>query len=118
MVVRLRLRKVADRDTVTAGWIISYTIRVSNDSASALSQIIVTDTLPANTVFVSATTGYVRSGSRLTWRLNNVPAGATRTLGVQIRTYSTTRGILANTASASAGGVSVSVQELVGVVAP
>ncbi len=105
-------------DPIRAGWIIRYTIRVTNTSASALPLITVTDTLPANTRFVTADGGGVRNGNRVIWRLRNVPAGGVRELHVSVATFSTYRGYLTNQARAEANGVSVTKTEFTKVVGP
>jgi len=117
--IRLKLKKTVDQAIVPAGWIIRYTIKVTNDSPVVASLITVTDTLPAGVTFVTADpAGYTRSGRRVVWKLKNVPAGATRTMRVSIRTYTTFRGVIDNMATAVCEGFSVSVRRLVRVVAP
>jgi len=79
----------------------------------------VTDTLPAGVAFVLADpSGYTRKGRNVVWELRDVRAGATRTLHVSVRTYTTFRGVIDNMARATAGSFSRSVRKLVRIVAP
>ena len=72
----LRLQMSVDRDPAPAGWIVRYTIKVTNRSAGSVPLITVKDTIPYNVMYVSADpTGYTRSGRNIVWKLKNVPAG-------------------------------------------
>jgi uncharacterized repeat protein (TIGR01451 family) len=63
------LSKTADRSSGPLGDPITYTIVYSNASANALAGAIITDQLPANTVYVADTSGLplINSGGLLTW---------------------------------------------------
>ncbi|HET8946369.1 MAG TPA: fibronectin type III domain-containing protein, partial [Candidatus Polarisedimenticolia bacterium] len=62
-------------DPVQAGADLTYTLSYANTGAAGASSVVVTDTVPANTTFVSANAGGVRSGSTVTWNLGSVAAG-------------------------------------------
>jgi uncharacterized repeat protein (TIGR01451 family) len=62
-------------DPVQAGADITYTLNYANTGAAGATSVVVTDTLPANTTFVSANAGGSRSGSTVTWNLGSVAAG-------------------------------------------
>jgi uncharacterized repeat protein (TIGR01451 family) len=62
-------------DPVQAGADLTYTLNYANTGAAGATSVVVTDTIPANTTFVSANAGGVRSGSTVTWNLGSVAAG-------------------------------------------
>ena len=62
-------------DPVQAGANITYTLNYANTGAAGATSVVVTDTVPANTTFVSANAGGTRSGSTVTWSLGSVAAG-------------------------------------------
>lgn len=112
----LHLRKTADRDIVPAGWIIHYTIRVTNDTATG-ANVEVMDILPANANLVSFDGGGRARAGRVYWRLS-LPAGASCDLHVSVGTVTTVRGAVVNRAKATWGPFSVSTSNLVTVIAP
>ena len=68
----LAVTKSDSPDPVNAGDNLTYTVNLTNNGPDAASSVIVTDTLPANTTFVSAS---VTTGSG--WSTTAPPAGAT-----------------------------------------
>ncbi len=64
--VDLRVTKSAPA-AVNAGDTIAYTVKVKNPGPSAAATVNVTDTLPGNAKYVSATGGPVQSGNTLAW---------------------------------------------------
>ncbi|HYV20457.1 MAG TPA: fibronectin type III domain-containing protein [Verrucomicrobiae bacterium] len=62
-------------DPVQAGADLTYTLSYANTGTAGATSVVVTDTIPANTTFVSANAGGVRSGSTVTWNLGSVAAG-------------------------------------------
>ncbi|MBV9789645.1 MAG: DUF11 domain-containing protein, partial [Chloroflexi bacterium] len=85
----LTLNKVAEpSSTVAAGGQLTYTLTVGAQNA-AITGAVLTDTLPNDTIFVSASGAYTRSGpgnSIITWNIGALAAGqsVTRTLTVQV----------------------------------
>ncbi|MFQ5803727.1 MAG: hypothetical protein ACE5JQ_12595, partial [Candidatus Methylomirabilales bacterium] len=75
-------------DPVQAGSQVTYTLTFSNSSSANVSAlgVTLTDTLPANTTFVSASDGGTESGGVVTWSLGDLTPGAsgTRTLVVDV----------------------------------
>ncbi|SKB89406.1 conserved repeat domain-containing protein/gliding motility-associated C-terminal domain-containing protein [Parapedobacter luteus] len=71
--------KTADKSEVKAGEELTYTIRVTNTGDADYTGIVVTDAIPANTIYKegSASAGATLSGSTLSWTLD-VPFGASR----------------------------------------
>ncbi|HEV8202265.1 MAG TPA: fibronectin type III domain-containing protein, partial [Candidatus Polarisedimenticolia bacterium] len=64
-------------DPVQAGADLTYTLSYANTGSASATSVVVTDTVPANTTFVSANAGGVRSGSTVTWSIGAVAAGGT-----------------------------------------
>ncbi len=62
---------------VAPGAALTYTINVTNNGASDLTGILLTDTLPAGTTFTSATGGGTFAAGKVTWPLFDLIAGAT-----------------------------------------
>ncbi len=100
------LTKSGYPSSVPATWRIYYTIRITNTATFLLTNVIVTDTLPAGTYFFSAdewaTGAYTLS--TVTWQLGTMPIGQRRTLHLVVDTHTTTRGIVTNTVDATATG--------------
>jgi uncharacterized repeat protein (TIGR01451 family) len=92
----LVLTKSDSPDPVTQGGNLTYTIQVQNNAAPATG-VVVTDTLPSQVDFVSATPSQCdRTGSTVTCNLGNMAAGATATVTIVIQPKKT--GTISNTA--------------------
>ncbi len=89
-------------DPVQAGGQITYTLTYSNTSGTETAPgSTIVDTLPANTIFISASDGGVGAGGVVTWGLGNLGpgAGGTRTLVVQVDSPLTDGTVLLNSAT-------------------
>ena len=64
---------------------IVYTITVENTGNSAASDVVITDTLPAGSHFVSASNGGTLSGIVVTWVIGTVNAGTSSSVTLTIR---------------------------------
>ena len=101
---------VTKTDGVTSaspGDTLIYTVTISNAGAQDASGVIVTDTLPANTTFVSASDGGTFSGGVVTWNVGGLAArtSVTRTVTVLVdSTVAAGVSSLTNTASATDDG--------------
>jgi uncharacterized repeat protein (TIGR01451 family) len=95
----LSLTKSDSPDPVVAGNNLTYTIRVTNpDATNDAGSVVVTDTLPGQVDFVSATGGNCqKTGNTVTCDLGTVPAGTTATVTIVVKTKKD--GTLSNTAS-------------------
>src|SRR3989454_120890 len=73
-------------DPVVAGANITYTIATQNTGTGGLTGVVLTDAIPANTTFVSASAGGTLAAGTVTWNIGNLAAGATstQTLVVQV----------------------------------
>jgi uncharacterized repeat protein (TIGR01451 family) len=81
-------KTAAPGSEVTPNGLITYTLTIGAQDA-AINGVVLTDTLPIDTTFVSASDSYTRSGpgnSILSWPVNGIAAGqsVTRTLTVQV----------------------------------
>ena len=80
---------------------ITYTIRVGNITATPLTNVVVQDTLPAGTTYVSSSDSGSRSGSVVTWpTIASMPAQSVRTYTLTVRAPNTAGTSLLNVASA------------------
>jgi uncharacterized repeat protein (TIGR01451 family) len=75
-------------DPVQAGASLTYTLSYANSGAASATSVVVTDTIPANTTFVSATGGGTRSGTVVTWNLGTLAAGASGSVQLAVQVVS------------------------------
>jgi len=83
--------------SVLAGANLTYTISVTNLGPSSASSVTVTDTLPANVTFVSASGGGVNNSGIATWSLGTLANG--QVSNVTLTVTAPASGTLTNTAS-------------------
>jgi uncharacterized repeat protein (TIGR01451 family) len=100
------ITKTDNKTTAAPGETLTYAIVVTNTSATAATGISVTDTLPSNVTFLSAT-GAVRNGNTVTWSGINLTAGQSVTLPLQVQINSGVANGTVITNSASVGTVTV-----------
>ena len=62
--------------TVASGGSLTYTITYSNVGSGPAAAVVITDTVPTGTTFVSATAGGTFAGGVVTWNIGTVAAGA------------------------------------------
>jgi uncharacterized repeat protein (TIGR01451 family) len=87
-------------DPVKVGGELTYRLRVRNLGPSNATDVIVTDTLPANVNFVSASSGCSRSGSIVTCEIGNMSDGESAVRLIRVRP--TAPGGFSNTATVTA----------------
>ena len=80
---KLTIAKTANV-AVKAGEDLTYTISYSNTGKKTATNVVITDTVPANSNFKSATDGGVPSGGLVTWYLGNLNAGAKGTVSFTV----------------------------------
>src|SRR6185295_9691840 len=66
----------------------TYTLSYSNTGNANATGVVLTDTVPANTTFVSATGGGTLSGAVVTWSIGNLAAAATGSVQMVVRVAS------------------------------
>src|SRR5439155_713188 len=112
----LNISKTDAPDPVTAGNNITYTLSWSNTGNENATGVAITDTVPTNTTFVSATGGGSFAAGIVTWNLGNLPASASGSvqLVVQVVTPLANGTVITNGAyaidsneTAPTGGVAV-----------
>ena len=80
----LSITMTGSAGSVGAGSHLTYTIEASNSGPSTDTAAVVTDTLPANVTFVSASGGATPSGGVLTLPVGSLAPGATNTLTIVV----------------------------------
>lgn len=103
--INLGITKVDTSDPVIAGNNLTYTLTVTNAGPSTASNVTVTDILPANLTFVSATPSQgtaTNASGTVTGNLGNLASGATATITVVALVAGTFSGTLTNTATVTA----------------
>ena len=101
--VDLSISKIDSPDPVSAGSQLNYTIAVTNNGSANATQVVVTDTLPAEVVFLSSSIPCTGGGSIKTCAIGPLASGASTSFTIQVRVLSSTPpGNITNTASVSA----------------
>ncbi|HKB07864.1 MAG TPA: fibronectin type III domain-containing protein, partial [Candidatus Polarisedimenticolia bacterium] len=72
-------------DPVAAGGNLTYTLSYSNTGSANATGVVIADTVPVNTTFVSATGGGTLSGGVVTWSPGNLAAGASGSVQMVVR---------------------------------
>ncbi len=98
------ISKTDGRTTVLPGESLTYQITVTNTSAYAATNFLVTDALPSGVTFVTASDSGTLYGSTVKWTIASLAAGASKTLIVIVTVPSSTSNgtILTNIAIAGA----------------
>jgi uncharacterized repeat protein (TIGR01451 family) len=97
----LTISKSAQPSPVNAGENLHYTLNVHNsDGSRALTNLVVSDTLPANTTYVSCSGGDVcgLAGGTVSWTVNNLGPGASANLDLYVQVDVNASGDLVNAA--------------------
>ena len=84
----LSISKTASPDPVAAGGEITYTLNFENVGDVSATSVVVSDTIPANTTFVSASGGGSPDPGAVHWNLGTVPAGSSGVLQLVVRVTS------------------------------
>lgn len=89
------------QSTVNAGANITYTINWSVNGNTGATNAVITDPIPANTTFVSATNGGTFAAGTVTWNLGAQPSGSSGTVSVTLKVNSplTNGSAISNTAT-------------------
>ena len=84
----LTLSATDSPDPVSAGSTITYTLNYGNGGILGATSVVLTDGVPANTTFVSATAGGALSGGTVTWNLGALAAGSSGSVQMVVRVAS------------------------------
>src|SRR5207249_3859507 len=84
----LSISKTDAPDPVNAGSNITYTLSYSNTGNANASGVIITDTIPANTTFVSATGGGTPAAGVVTWNVGALGAGSSSSVQLVVQVTS------------------------------
>ena len=99
----LSVTKVASDDPATAGTNITYTLMVTNNGPSNATGVVLTDTLPANTGFVSSPDGCVEGPvGTVTCNVGALAAGASTTRDIVVLVNADVLGTITNNVVVSA----------------
>jgi len=82
----LAIEKTAAATTIIAGNDFSYSIKVTNNGPSDITNVAVRDTLPAGLQFVSATNGGTFSAGVVSWTINSLTNGSSATVSLVVKT--------------------------------
>lgn len=80
----LTIKKIDLVDPLPAGAILTYTIFITNNGPSPAGNVVITDTLPADTSFVSATAGCYAIGSQVLCTFTTIAVGETKVITVRV----------------------------------
>lgn len=97
--------KEANPSTVEAGRNVEYTITVSNNGTGTATNVVITDVLPAQTTFFSASAGCTESGGTVTCNVGDIDAGETITRSIVVTVNLDASGEFENTAVVTADQV-------------
>ncbi|MCB0210499.1 MAG: DUF11 domain-containing protein [Anaerolineae bacterium] len=86
-------------DPVTVGDVVTYTVTVSNDGPDQADNVVMTDTLPADVNFASATAGCTESAGVVICTLGSIVSGDNAAVTIVVTT--TVDGVITNDASVS-----------------
>src|SRR5262249_41382227 len=95
----LSITKTDAPDPVTAGQTLTYTIAVTNNGPSDATGVTVTDTLPPNVTFRSASPGRGHSSRTVTCAVGALSNGAMATITITVTVTPTTTGSITNSAT-------------------
>lgn len=98
----VHIAKTSSADTAITGSQLTYALFVSNSGSADAKNVVVTDQLPAGTLFISASNGGTYRNGVALWTVD-VPAGQTKQINLTVKVQSKT-GTLVNMATAAHGG--------------
>jgi uncharacterized repeat protein (TIGR01451 family) len=102
--VRLRLSKLADGSTVTAGGLMSYTITITNPTKGVARNVRTCDRLPAGLVYVSSKSKAKLRGGAWCWDARAIGPGKSRNYRITVRALRGASGSKVNRATVSGNG--------------
>ena len=97
----LSLTGTSTPSSVTQGDNIIYTLNVQNAGPQTATNVVLTDTLPAQTTFVSSSVACSLNGASLTCPLGTILSAGSISVAITVRTSTATSGSVSNIASLS-----------------
>ncbi|HMM49236.1 MAG TPA: SdrD B-like domain-containing protein [Miltoncostaeaceae bacterium] len=91
--------------TAVRNGVFDYTITVRNRSAFVARDVVVSDLVPVHLTLVAIPRGATIRNGVVTWSLGDLPAKATRALTMRVRVNGQFTGVLKNTATVTAAGM-------------
>jgi uncharacterized repeat protein (TIGR01451 family) len=93
----IELEKVASAVSVIPGDLITYTLTITYESGiNPTTQVILTDTIPADTSFVSATGPYSQIGNDIRWNFASMTVMESRSVTMTVQADDTATGTITN----------------------
>lgn len=96
----LSISKSANPDPVSVGQLLTYMVTVDNNGPGAATGVVVTDTLPSEVSFSSASAGCNNAGA-IVCSLGTIPAGSNKSIEIVVTVNSEGSGTIANSAVVS-----------------
>jgi len=94
---QLELNKVASELTVRPGELLTYTLTITHsEGVTDTTNIVLTDTLPVDTTFISATLPYTQTGNVIQWGFSHLEAFGTRSVELVVKADFDASGALTN----------------------
>ena len=79
------LQKTASDPFVSFGEIVTYTINLSHTAVFTTTNIVLTDTIPVNTTFITATLPHTLTGNMLLWEFPSLGPGASQSVELSVQ---------------------------------
>ena len=98
----LTITKTACPTPVVPGGVLTYTITFANTGEGPANDVVVTDTVPTGTTFISADGGGTESGGTVTWSVGTLAPNQSGSRTVQVLVTAGNGSSLSNTATISA----------------
>ncbi|MEJ2696930.1 MAG: DUF11 domain-containing protein [Candidatus Sulfobium sp.] len=95
----LSITKSDNPDPITSGDQLTYTLHVANSGPSDAFGVTVTDTLPSEAAFISASTGCSAVGQVVTCTISQLPVGGSQDFNIVVLVTSASPTIITNTAT-------------------
>ena len=94
---QFELNKTVSTTSIEPGDLITYTLSITHiHEISSTTNVILTDTLPLSTTFVSATSPYTYTGNTIQWDFTTLNAMESRTVNLTVRVDTTAMGGIIN----------------------
>ncbi|MEW6716654.1 MAG: S8 family serine peptidase [Chloroflexota bacterium] len=93
----MEISKVASSVRIAPGDLITYTLTITNTHpADITNHVLITDVIPKNTAYYTATLPHTFDGSVVTWMFENLGAGSSQDVQLVVRVYDSATGVIVN----------------------